>query len=74
MPRVQGAVTAAALQFWSLENPWSHQMLTQGEEQGEPPSQAATIARRQPKVSKTSSPRRPDAVGEHLIMFSGPEH
>jgi hypothetical protein len=36
-------------------------------------SLAATVARRQPKVSKASSPRRPDVVGEDLIVFSGPE-
>jgi hypothetical protein len=48
-------------------------MLTRGEEQCVPPSLAATVARRQPKVSKMSSPRRPDAVGEHLIVFSGLE-
>jgi hypothetical protein len=48
-------------------------MLTQGEEQGAPPLLAAPVARRQPKVCKTSSPRCPDAVGEHLIMFSGLE-
>jgi hypothetical protein len=48
-------------------------MLTRGEDQGAPLSLAATVARRQPKLSKTSSPHRPDAVGEHLITFSGPE-
>jgi hypothetical protein len=48
-------------------------MLTRGEEQGVPQSLAAIIAHRQPKVSKTSSLCRPDAVGEHLIVFSGPE-
>jgi hypothetical protein len=73
MPRVRGAVTTTARWFWSLENPWSHCTLTQGEEKGASPSLVATVAHRQPKVSKTSSPRRPDAVGEHLIMFSEPE-
>jgi hypothetical protein len=48
-------------------------MLTQGEEQGVPSSLAATVARRQPKVSKMSSLRRPDGVDEHLIMFNGPK-
>jgi hypothetical protein len=46
-------------------------MLTRGEEQDESSSLAATVARRQPKVSKTSSPRRPDDVVEDLVMFSG---
>jgi hypothetical protein len=39
-----------------------------------PPSLAATVAHHQPKVSKTSSLRHPNAVGEHLIIFSGLEH
>jgi hypothetical protein len=49
-------------------------MLTRGEEQGAPSSLAATVTRRQPKVSKTSSLCRPDAIGEDLVMFSGLEH
>jgi hypothetical protein len=48
--------------------------LTRGEEQGPLLSLATTVARHQPKVSKTSSPCRPDAVGEDLIVFSGPKH
>jgi hypothetical protein len=45
MPRVRGAVTATAHWFWSPENPWSHRILTRGEEHGAPPSLAATVAR-----------------------------
>jgi hypothetical protein len=48
-------------------------MLTRGEEQGASSSLAATVARHQPKVSNVSSPRRPNVVGKHLIVFSGPE-
>jgi hypothetical protein len=73
MPQVRGVVTAADRRFWSSGNPWSRHTLTGGEEKGVPPLLAATVARRQPKVSKMSSLHRPDAVCEYLIVFSGLE-
>jgi hypothetical protein len=73
MPQVRGAVATAARRFWSPKKPWSCCTLTQGDEQGAPPSLATIVACRQPKVSKTSSPRHPDAVGEDLVVFSGTE-
>jgi hypothetical protein len=32
-----------------------------------------TVVRHQPKLSTMSSPRRPDVIGEDLIVFSGPK-